>query len=643
MKKWIFTILVFGITYTLQSQVIDEALTIDQLAGFEARNPRAKEVGLRGVLTDNYDIKYHRLEWEVDPAVYYIKGRVTTYFVPDEDNFSVVNFDLASSYSNVEALFHGKPVLAEVHSGNNLQIKLGTSLEKGKLDSITVIYEGAPPVEQFRSFVADTHNATPQIWTLSEPYGAKDWWPCKQDLNDKIDSIDVFVTTPSKYKAASNGLLKSEVANGSKMTYHWKHRYPIPAYLIAIGVTNYTVYSDFVSLEDGGSVEVLNYVYPESLEDAQARTGFTGASMESFNELFITYPFKEEKYGHAMFGFGGGMEHQTMSFMGGFSDLLQSHELAHQWFGDYITCGSWEDIWLNEGFATYLEGLTKQYLYETQDLWEAWKQNNINSIVSQPGGSVWVNDTTSVGRIFDSRLSYKKGAMLLHMLRWTLGDDVFFEGVRNYLNDPDLKYGYAKTADLIHHLEVTSGKSLQEFFNDWFYGEGYPIYQLEWWNTENGVLVKLNQQTSHESVDFYEMDVPIQIKGVIGDTTVRLSHTYTGQEYNITLDFEANEIVFDPEKWLVALNEITYLGLSSPDEKEVHYEVFPNPVENEVFIKGDGMIQEVELFDVNGKLIKSEKVNANHYKLSTSVLTSGTYFLTIHDFSKVIRKKIVKI
>lgn len=643
MKRWMLMVFALGLFYTLQSQVIEEELTIDQLAGYEARNPVGNQIDLRNELTDSYDIKYHRLEWEVDPAEYYIKGKVTTYFVPREDNFSVINFDLASSYTNVEALFHEQSVIAEVHAGNNLRIELGTSLEAGHLDSISIIYEGAPPVEQFRSFVADSHNGIPQIWTLSEPYGAKDWWPCKQNLNDKIDSIDIIVTTPSMYRAASNGLLMSETENGGKKTYHWKHRYPIPAYLIAIGVTNYVVYSDFVPLDNGGSVEVLNYVYPESLEDAQARTGFTGKSMELFNELFITYPFKEEKYGHAMFGFGGGMEHQTMSFMGGFSDLLQAHELAHQWFGDYITCGSWEDIWLNEGFATYLEGLTKQYLYETQDLWENWKISNINSIVSQPGGSVWVNDTTSVGRIFDSRLSYKKGAMILHMLRWKLGDEVFFNGVKQYLNDPTLKYGYAKTKDLIRNLEEVSETDLTEFFLDWFYGEGYPVYQIEWWNTVEGVLIKINQQPSHPSVDFFEMDIPIEIKGSSEDTLIRIPNTFSGQEYQVKLDFKAEDLVFDPDHWLVALNQVNYLGTKVSEFDPTAITLSPNPVADFLIIEGVNMSASFKIYDGKGVLLNQSDIFESAPQLNVSSYPSGIYYIEILNNNENEVVKFVKI
>lgn len=197
------------------------------------------------------------------------------------------------------------------------------------------------------------------LWTLSEPYGARDWWPTKQTLNDKIDSCDIFVTTPSGYKVGSNGILLNVVQDGNNVIHHWKHIHAEPAYLIAIAVADYSEYIDWVPLDSGDSLMVLEYVYPCNLLSAQLQTTDIIPTMQFFIELFGDFPF--EKYGHAQFGWGGGMEHSSMTFVGGFNHGLLAHELAHQWFGDKITCGSWQDIWLNEGFATYLEGLTYDF------------------------------------------------------------------------------------------------------------------------------------------------------------------------------------------------------------------------------------------------------------------------------------------
>jgi aminopeptidase N len=583
--------------------------------------------------TDNYDIKYHRMEWSIDPAEYYISGTVTTYFQPIESNFTAIYFDFADELQVNSVQYHGQSLNSFTQNSERLQVNLPFPIPQGQLDSISISYEGAPPSNGFGSFVQSNHGGIPILWTLSEPYGARDWWPCKQDLNDKIDSIDVFVTTPAAYRVASNGLLAAERPEaGGEVTYHWKHRYPIPAYLIAIAITNYASYSDFVPVEGGEPIEVLNYVFPENLEFAQDATTSTVEIMQLFNGLFGTYPFAEEKYGHAQFGWGGGMEHQTMSFMGGFSHLLQAHELAHQWFGNKVTCGSWQDIWLNEGFATYLEGLTYNYGLGP-NTFPAWLEGKINQVTSDPGGSVFVTDTSSISRIFSSRLSYSKGALVLHMLRWKLGDEDFYQSLRNYLNAPELAFGYAKSEDLRYYLEQQSGQELEEFFADWLYGQGYPSYTLSWHQDGSTVYVQLNQTSSHPSVSFFEMPVPIQFTDADGSTQIQVfEHESDGQIFSFETDGEITVATFDPERWLLSANNTVLETVfnSTTAAASANMEVFPNPTSGEAWLQTQGLVNDqtltLELYAADGRLISRTALPVNvQALLPTEGLPSGLY------------------
>lgn len=633
MKNYLpLLLLVYSISITAQS---DKEL--QELVRNEAHHHEHFFDYRTNELTTDYDIKYHRMEWEVNPEILYIKGNVTTYFEPSEADFLSIHFDFSDALSIDSILYHDTHLNYSQPDEATLQINFNSPLPKSILDSVTIYYQGVPNTTGFGSFRQSTHNDVPIIWTLSEPYGARDWWPCKQDLNDKIDSIDIIVQTPKAYRVASNGVLINEHPIDSSIIYHWRHRYPIPAYLIAIGVTNYVVYSDFVPTLSG-DIEVLNYVYPEDSLYAAERTPATVEIMQLFNELFGIYPFAKEKYGHAQFGFGGGMEHQTMSFMGGWSHLLQAHELAHQWFGDKVTCGSWEDIWLNEGFATYLEGLT----YENNlgpNTWKAWKQGKLNHITSKSDGSVWVSDTTDRSRIFNSRLSYSKGAYLLHMLRWKLGDEDFFKAIRNYLEAPGIAFGYAKTHDLIFHLEDQSGQDLTEFFDDWYYGEGYPTYQINWSQSSDLTLqIKLEQTTSHPSVEFYEMPVPIHLSGNEGDSTLVLNHDFSGQVFTIQVDFEVDELSFDPELWLLAKSEINLVSDSEIFPVLVS-NFYPNPVGDvlNIQINNPDWIDEIRVVDSKGR---TERRVTNHsngaFRIKVKDLANGVYFLKIES-KKIIR------
>lgn len=593
-------------------------------------------------LTSNYDVKYHRLEVEVDPAVNYIKGKVTTYFAPTIVGFQQLNFDFANSMTIKSISYHNAAINFVQNGDDNLQIDLPKIVDKGVLDSIVIQYEGVPPTDGFGSFEQSTHNGTPIIWTLSEPYGAKTWWPCKQDLNDKIDKIDIIITHPKAYKAASNGMLISNAVEGDKMVSFWQHKYPIAAYLVCFAVTNYEVYEIKVPYKQD-TTRMINYIYPESLQGAKAGLNDNASHIQLYNEIFGLYPFQNEKYGHAQFGWGGGMEHQTMTFVGGFGFELLAHELAHHWFGDKVTCGSWQDIWLNEGFATYCSGLCYEKLLP--QYWTQFKQVRINSITSSTDGSVLCTDTTNVGRIFDGRLSYAKGAMVLHMLRWKLGDADFFQAIRNYLTNR--AYNYATTKDLKAALEKQSKTDLTEFFKDWYVGQGYPSYDIKWSNLSDGVQIQLNQTTSHSSVSFYEMPVPIKVSGAGKDTILRLNHTFSGQTFDVKLPFKVETLSFDPDLWLISANN-TIAKTVANEELEMlaaKITIAPNPVTDVVLITStiEHPINQIQITDAQGKMIYSNNnVNENNLKIDASTWQSGLYNATFYVNGVQVSKKIVK-
>jgi aminopeptidase N len=579
----IFLLICFFCSYTIKAQApLNYLEKVQQIATME-RDAHGRLFTTQGesLSSNNFDVKYYRCNWELDPAIRYIKGSVTVYYSLSSAS-SNITLDLMSTLL-VDSVKQRNTLLTYTQPTNTLVIQFGNTVSTGILDSISIYYKGVPANTGFGSFIADSHAGTPVIWSLSEPYGARDWWPCKNGLDDKADSIDILITHPVAYKAASNGLLQSTTltAGGTKTITHWKHRYPIATYLICFAVTNYTVFNNSVML-GSTNLPMVTYCYPESLAAFQANTPKVLESMQLYHNNFGPYPFINEKYGHVQFGWGGGMEHQTSTFIISTDESLMAHELGHQWFGDKITCASWEDIWLNEGFATFLAAFHMETKYPASRI------NNrraiINNITSLPDGSVKVDDTTNVNRIFSGRLSYNKGSGLLNMLRFTLGDTVFFRGLRRYQQDPALAYGFARTSDLKRNLELESGKNLTYFFNQWYTGQGYPSYNVQWSQLGNSsVRIKMTQTTSHPSVSFFQLPVALQFKNASQQKTVIVDNKINGEIFIKDIGFVADTVLVDPEYWLISRNNTTAKvpiinsGLGGVD-------INPNPISSPLVI-----------------------------------------------------------
>ncbi len=632
MRNSLFLLIMMFLAFVFvaKSQDVVETESSQMIALHEKRLRMQREFQQTGFAGKNINIIYQRACWEIDPAVVYIKGAITTYFKPVFDGVSSISFDLSDSLTVDSVFYHHQKATFQRQVPNQFEIIFEMPLNIGITDSVTVFYQGIPQYgDGHGSFEQGFHDNYPIVWTFSQPYGSGDWWPSKNDLSDKIDSLDIFVKTPLPNRVASVGLLVDSLAEGDFTTWHWKHRYPVAACLVGIAVTNYVSFSDFVEI-DGKQLEVLNYVYPEELTTVRNQAAGVLPVIQLFSELFTPYPFLDEKYGHAMFGHGGGEQVQTMSFMGAFTHDLMAHELAHSWFCNDITTASWHEIWLNEGFATYCTGLSFEHLFEGY-YWPIWKNNTLNAIISEPDGSVYVDDTTLVSRVYSPRLTYHKGAYLVHMLRWVLGDDDFFQSIKNYLNDPDLAYGFATTQNLKDHLEAASGKDLTGFFEDWLYGEGFPTYSLVCKTLEDEKLsVMINQTQSHPSVDFFEMPVPVRFYSDGKDTTIVFDHRFSGQEFLTKPGFVPDSLAIDPEKWLISGGNSYTLGTNENDIKS--FKILPNPAQDFVIIEFQmpHSFTIYQINDVSGKMLLSGKINRGNEicRIDISTLPQGVYLFS---------------
>lgn len=594
---------------------------------------------------ENFDVKYYRCYWEIDPSVRYITGQVTMYFTPNV-NANNMTLDLANSLT-VDSITRKNISVTFGRPQNGIQINFAQPLAAGVLDSVTIFYHGIPDNTGFGSFITYTHGITPVAWSLSEPYGSRDWWPCKTNLGDKADSIDVFVKHPSIYKAASNGILQSESPAGTgEMLTHWKHRYPIASYLICFAVTNYSVFNNSVMLGNV-NLPMQTYCYPENLALFQANTPLVLSAMQLFHASFGPYPFIKEKYGHVQFGWGGGMEHQSSTFIVTPDEGLMAHELGHQWFGDKLTTNSWEDIWLNEGFATYLAMYYMENKYPASKITN--RKNVVNNITSAPGGSVRVEDTTSVNRIFSGRLSYNKGSYLLNMLRFMLGDSTFFQGMRKYSLDPSLEYKFVTTADFKRNMETASGKDLTTFFTQWFTGQGYPSYHVTYSLLGgSAVKIKLNQTTSDNSVPFFQMPVPLLFKNGTQQKTIVVNNTINDQQFIQEIGFVPDTVLVDPEYWLISKNN-TAQKVSSINNGEEVLEIYPNPVNGPLTFYLHGFSSKtavIRIYNSLGQVMYTRNINlingSEYFTLPTTTWSRGTYIVQCITGDKKIVRRIVK-
>lgn len=586
------------------------------------------------------DIHQLNAFWQIDPAIRFITGGISYRFVVLSAQYDSLRLELSPSLIIDSVLLDGNQVEWE-RSSRRLSIPVDGALPATQ-HAVSVFYHGEPGNSGFGSFVqSSTPEGFPIIWTLSQPDGAADWWPIKAGLSDKIDSSDFVIRIPPGNKAACNGKLIMVDTLQDALQFHWQHRYPVAPYLVAVAVTAYDEIRSMVPLSVG-EVELLNYCFPSKRGEWEWQQAEVKAMFLYFDSLFVPYPFMREKYGHAQFGWGGGMEHQTMSFMADLGPWLTSHELAHQWFGNLVTCSSWKDIWLNEGFATWMTGLFFERF--NPPAFYYWKRNNILEIVSQPDGSVMVDDTTLVSRIFNGRLSYYKGAMVLHMLRMQLGDAAFWQACRNYLNDPDLQFGFATTDDFRQHAESVSGISLEDFFDAWIRSEGHPRVSLLWRNEVGGVRLRLRQRASTGESTIFPMHLPIRMKSglQLKDTTVVFD--VSALTLTIPSGFVVDSIIPDGDADVIAEFEIGRLSM-----EESSGGLYPNPSQSGILWYDIEVLPQpikAELWDYTGRLIQSAipvYPELGRLGFDTGGLANGLYIIRLQLSDKVLMLPFVRV
>lgn len=640
MKKFYFLVLsvfVFQQFYAQNDNIEKKGLIAKEMKSFAQK----MAVGNINPNTLNYDLQYQRMNVTLNPAVYNISGSVTSHFKPNQ-SLNSIYFDLDNQMTVSQVQYHGNTLAFQQLPTKEIKIDFQSALPANVLDSLTITYSGAPSAT-YNAFFNGSQGGTAVLSTLSEPYGAQDWFPTKQSLNDKIDRFDFKITTPSQYNVAANGKLMSETTlPGSQKLTFWRTMYPMASYLVALSITNFVKLNDTMG---NPPFPFVNYIFPSTAANATSMSNieWTKTVMNTFETYLGPYPFRNEKYGHMEFQTGGGMEHQTMSSMGGWTRGLIAHELAHQWFGDKITCGAWNDIWLNEGFATFGEHLANEKLLMSNTQFMNYLLDQKNFITSSPGGSVYVADSNlgSVGTIFNGRLSYSKGGYVVRMLKWILGDTAFYQAIQDYHSRPNLAYNYAKTQDLNASLLQSTGTNFTEFFNDWIYGEGYPIYDIRWRQSGGQIIIKAAQTQSSPTVSFYEMPLPIKVNGTGGQTAYfKLNNTTNNQYFVQSVAFPVASVEFNYEYQILEKNSTVTQDntLNTSDFNVEEFALYPNPAKNELNIKGIDKATDFTIYFTDGKLVRKGTYHPEK-AINISELVPGTYIFKIKDKNVKFLKK----
>ncbi len=513
----------------------------------------------------SFDMTGRTLSGDVILRANILNDNLNTIYMNFYDNMTVssVMFVKVSTGSEISDLrtVEGFTDASYKRENNYIVITPTEKIKSGEEFLVRIIYNGKPKSVGFDSFSFKDLYGQTFAGSLSEPNYGPSWWPSKDLPDDKVTTT-MHLTAPAGYQSVSNGKLIDVIQNSdSTSTYNWKSSYPIATYLVSIVSAKFAYWDDtYTSVDGTKQMPVVYYVFQRDSAKARVDWKETPEMITVFAKTFGEYPFIDEKYGMAQFGWtSGAMEHQTLTSMGyllitgdGRYEHVIAHELAHHWWGDAVTLKDWKNIWLNEGFASYCEAVWEEYK-RGKSAYLAYMKNMdfgyFSGTVFSPEGFI---DNPSVYATI-----YQKGAWVLHMLRGVIGDDNFYKALRAYFE----KYNYsnAETSDFIKVVEETSGQTLDWFFEQWVYkGTGRPKYEYSWkfenfqdQNNANAFTVRLQLKQVQTDWEVYKMPLKITVVTENGEKEFTVFNDQKDQAIQLTVDSKPKEIFIDKDGWVL--------------------------------------------------------------------------------------------
>ncbi len=542
--------------------------------GYPTDAPDPDAGSLRGAI-DTTDLLHCDLSIEVVPTTENVSGTNIMTIESLVDGLTSFAFRLRNQYvvsSCIVTDSVGSYSVTPSAPGANSYGRTITFLrpiDAGEQFTVSITYSGTAVARGFGSITFGTQGGNPIVATLSEPYFAATWWPCKDgDFQQPGDNGDKYtmtmaITAPAAMRSVSNGVLEGiDVLSGSRRRFRWATDYPIATYLVAFCSTVYNTWTVNYTHGDVNMPVEFN-LYPDSdTPGNRAAWELCVPMLHAFRPLFGEYPFVNEKYGMYQFPFSGGMEHQTNTGQGTFAESVTAHELGHQWWGDLVTCKTWHDIWLNEGFATYSEAL--------------WFENKPGSggpaalhahmasrRPSSVNGTVYCFQVTDPNRIFSSNFSYRKAGWVLHMLRKVVGDDTFFAILAEHRDRH--AYSAATTEQFIQTAADVHGQDLSWFFEPWVYQPGAPTYTYGWQAAtiagEPYLRLRI-RQTQSASYPRFAMPIEVRVTTTSGIETHTVFNDAATQHFLIPLSAVPTAVEIDPNDWILneGKSEVAYIA-----------------------------------------------------------------------------------
>ena len=599
-----------------------------QFSGFEYREV-PNFTALPQDSAHSYDVLHYLINVDLPMTTRYISGCVTIACRSNQNNLQQVDLQLGGL--NVDSIRVDGITAAYTHTGDSILITLPAAYNLGDSFGVKVGYSGTASGTMGYLWYSSVHLIA---YSLGCPYSTKRWMPCYDNMIDKADhGCEIYVTVPDSFTVCATGRYLGRVVNSGRATYHWKHDRPISPYLIHFASSIFSTYSDWFVPASGDSVEVMYYYWPGDSGYARQAFNLTTDMLAFYDSLFGPYPF--ERYGmDVLYPFYyGGMEHQTMASI--YRDWIVSgpdyygmaHEMSHMWWADMVTCYSWRDVWINEGFGTYCDALYQGHREGQTAMLNTMTTRRANYLSAEDGNPHSVYDPPE-NLLFEWGHSYCKGAWILRMIQFLCGSDAAWLGFMAEVRD-SFAYANVSTDDLNRLLSRRLADDYTWFFQEWVYGLGYPRYRVAWnkiYEAPNWRLVLDVSQTQTVGPPVFHMPLQIKANYASGDTVMTLAISQSPQHYEYLLSQEPMTITVDPNKWTILRSTVVAVNEDGSGNEVAQPPEVSSTIGRAIQVRlADDQL--IRVFDVSGRQV---------YRSTSRVLDfapdrDGVYYLQIGD------------